>query len=128
MHEMQTIVTDDIAVSVSQSVRLSRGSTRRRVQRVRGHTVQPLPNHVGLLLLFSDNSFATSGCGCTVQLHLSQADGSFDFANFSAGGRLLGKEDTLDSNDRMKYRHRTNTLRRINQNRIKSIKYSFNDS
>jgi len=51
-----------IAVSVRRSVSLSVGQsvTRRRVQCVRGNSVQPLPNLFGLLLLF--------GCDTLVDL------------------------------------------------------------
>jgi len=61
MHEMQTIVTDDRGVGLSAC--LSRGSTRRRTQCVRSHSVQLLPNHFGLLLYvipyrLTDNSLA----------------------------------------------------------------------
>jgi len=57
MHEMQTVFTDDRGVCLS--VCLLRGSARRHVQCIRGHSMQPLPNHFGLLLiwcrLFEDN-------------------------------------------------------------------------
>jgi len=53
MHEMQYIVTDVRgvcqSVTASLSVSLSRGLAGWRVQCVRGHSVQPLPNHFGLL-------------------------------------------------------------------------------
>jgi len=49
MHEMQTTVTDDHAVCLS--VCLSRGSTRRRLQCVRAHSMQPLSNHFDLFVL-----------------------------------------------------------------------------
>jgi len=48
MYEMQTIVTDDRGVCLS--VCLSRGSTRQRVQCVRGHSMQPLLNYFGFML------------------------------------------------------------------------------
>jgi len=54
MHEMLTILTD--VRSVCLSVRLSRGFNRRRcvqcMPRAWGHSVQPLLNAFGLLLLF----------------------------------------------------------------------------
>jgi len=51
MHEMQTIVTDvrGVCLSVCPSV-------TRRVQCVRGLSVQPLPNYFELLLLFATGS------------------------------------------------------------------------
>jgi len=47
MHEMQTIVTDECGVcpSVCHVAQL--------VFTVRGHSVQPLPNHFGLVMCFS---------------------------------------------------------------------------
>jgi len=59
-HEMQTIVTDVLGVCLSLCpfVILSHGWIRRRVQCVRGHSVQPLPNYFGFL-------FAFSGCPCS---------------------------------------------------------------
>jgi len=55
MHKMQTIVTDDFSVcqSVSPSVSLPVCHAAQQLASLcGGHSVQPVPNHFGLLLIF----------------------------------------------------------------------------
>jgi len=47
MHEMQTIVTNVCGVCPSVT-----RATQQHVQCVHGHSMQPLPNHFGLLIVF----------------------------------------------------------------------------
>jgi len=64
MHEMQTIVTDVRGVCQTSSVSLS--VTWLNSRRVRGHSVQLLPNHFGLLFanFFHFSHFVyTLSCG-----------------------------------------------------------------
>jgi len=57
IHETHGTDVRDVCLSVCPSICLSRGSTRRRVQCVRGHSVQPLPNYFGLLFTITCYKF-----------------------------------------------------------------------
>jgi len=69
-----------IVVSVRRSVSLSRSSTRRRVQCVRRHSVQPLSNHFGrLFILFRDLECCICHVKCNYQIFIIAATVNYFF-------------------------------------------------